>query len=214
MIEDGTPVILFFAGALRQEALDRVIAAPRSPIVIPLRHAHAVVAAIAGLAFRVVIEPSPAAKEALDRVRSTWTAFVQAASHLGRTADALPAPEMLGTIGEWVSNLPKRGAGAPAIQSEAMIYPILLSAYQHMYQQTPAGTLNGPTSRFIAAFNLEMTTALATIVRQENGVTVPSPKWPQPTSANLQKKIRTHRGDKGSDALVRDILRKIASQQT
>ncbi len=121
---------------------------------------------------------------------------------------------MLVTIGEWVSNLPKRGSGAPAIQSEAMIYPILLSAYQHMYQQTPAGTLNGPTSRFIAAFNLEMATALAAIVRQENGVPVPSPKWPQPTSANLQKKIGTHRGDKDSDVLFRNILWKIASQQT
>ena len=214
MIQDDTPAMRFFAGTLTQEALNRVIAAPRLPCIIPLQQAHALIGAIAGLAFRVVVEPAPAAKEATDRVRSTWIAFVQAASRLNRTTDALPTPELLAPIGEWVSDFPKRGPGAPASQRDAVVYSMLSSSYHHLFRQAPAATLNGPTSRFIAAFNLMMVEALKKVDRKENGVSVPQARWIEPTAANLSKKIEKHGRNAEADALFQDILRTLARRQT
>ena len=214
MIQDDTPAMLFFAGTLTQGALNRVIAAPRLPCVVPLQQAHALIGAIAGVAFRIVIEPPPAAKEATDRVRSTWIAFLQAASRLKQTTDALPAPELLVPIGKWVSEFPIRGSGAPASQRDAVVYSILSSAYHHLFRQTPAATLNGPTSRFIAAFNLMMVEALKKIDRKDNGVSVPQARWIEPTAANLSKKIEKHGRNAETDALFQNILRTLASRQT
>lgn len=203
----------FFAGTLTQEALDRVIAAPRLACVIPLQDAHAVVGAIAGLAFGILIERPPAVEEALARVRKTWIAFARAAASIGRTADCLPMPELLVPIGEWVSGLPKRRPERPASERDAAIYSMLSSAYQHLFEQVPAATVGGPTSRFIAAFNLMMVTVLKTIDQKENGVPLPPLRWPEPTPANLAKKIQKHRQNADVDALFRDILQRIAERR-
>jgi len=194
---------------LTPSAVDRVLEAPQLPYRGPEVSAEAArkgLAIMADKAWGLLAEPAPAPQAEIDDVRAKWLKFARAASKLAKTADALPAPELLVPIGEWVSDLPKRGRGTRANQLDNVIYPCLLAFFHAVYGERPKATRDGAAYRFLQAFNREFASALRVGSWMTNGKPIKAPTWQELNPDTLVKKIERHTGDEQHEAWALNIL--------
>jgi hypothetical protein len=207
MRAEHTPADKFWEGVvpLDRQAMARVFAAVRQDLVVSARDVEALQITAALLSNQIFLKlaakPPPAPKARRMRVLQHTTALQREIVSI--LQDGYLAPPLLPTtwltaLQAWVlTDLLKRGR--PTKDANRMIMTRLLDLYFIAFGKEPSHTANGPTTRFLKAWQREVSASAAANTIFKEAVA----RLPSLTDSNTRRLIQDWRADSSSRRIAR-----------
>jgi hypothetical protein len=168
---------------LDREAVDRILDAPKRAWGAEMHGkdaARLTVAALAAVAVRASAEMGalPPAED-IKAVKELWSRLATMVSGFRNTPAQMFYLKEFEVLSNYVENLEVAPDGNHKDAARRMVYPMLLSAFEAIFQRPVAMTGAGPTARFLDQFNRELSAAVAGHTWVDvNGSSLPNLNWP------------------------------------
>jgi hypothetical protein len=210
MRAEHTPADKFWEGVapLDRQAMARVFAAARQDLVVSARDVEALQITAALLSNQIcqklAAKPPPAPRARRMRVWQRATALhreIVAVLQDGYRAPPILPTTWLTALESWVlTDLLKRGR--PTKYANQMVMTRLLDLYFIAFGKEPSHTANGPTTRFLKAWQTEVSAAAAATTVFEGAVA----RLPLLTDSNTRRLIQDWRADSSRRRTARNTF--------